>query len=284
MPGRPCTPKAGAETDSANVPVDGHRHQFGREVGQPDYASPPFRVVWSCSSRFGNQKGGTLRISSAVGFNPAPLPPRANRPPTPWNPGPPESPYPTVRGPISAVSLRWNRPCPGGSGIVPEPDRPPPAAPPSLLRSLTRGSDVSDYRRRERSSERRPTSGGRGLRLARQIRGPVVHVAGGGRERRGVLSTRSPFFRWLAVAHYQRDARQQIGIWRPSNPLRRAHQATPRGRAGSRIGSCHGDPADRGRVPRRDPEDRGRVPRRDPEDRGRVPRRDPADFPGVGTN
>ena len=47
MPGHPCTSEAEAATDSADVPVDGHGHQFGRGVDQPDYASPPaFRLVW----------------------------------------------------------------------------------------------------------------------------------------------------------------------------------------------------------------------------------------------
>ncbi len=69
MPGRPCTPETGAATDHADAPVDGHGHQFGRGVDQPDYASPPFRLVWSCCpSRFGDPKGNTLRISSAIGF------------------------------------------------------------------------------------------------------------------------------------------------------------------------------------------------------------------------
>ena len=72
MPGRPCTPEAGAETDSASARVDGHGHQFGRGVDQPDYASPPaFRLVWSCDpSRFGDPKGSILRFSSAIGFIP----------------------------------------------------------------------------------------------------------------------------------------------------------------------------------------------------------------------
>ena len=47
MAGRPCTPKAGAETDSASVPDDEHRHQLGRGMDQSDYAAPPFRLVWS---------------------------------------------------------------------------------------------------------------------------------------------------------------------------------------------------------------------------------------------
>ena len=70
MPGRPCTPKAGAATDSASAQVDGHGHQLGRGVDQPDYASPPaFRLVWSCCpSRFGDPKGSILRISSTIGF------------------------------------------------------------------------------------------------------------------------------------------------------------------------------------------------------------------------
>lgn len=39
---------------------------------KPDYASPPFRLVCSCyPSRFGDPKGSILRISFAVGFNPA---------------------------------------------------------------------------------------------------------------------------------------------------------------------------------------------------------------------
>ena len=70
MPGRPCTPEAGAATDSASARVDRHGHQVGCRLGQPDYASPPsFRLVWSCCpSRFGDPKGDILRISSAVGF------------------------------------------------------------------------------------------------------------------------------------------------------------------------------------------------------------------------
>ena len=70
MPGRPCTPGAGAANDSARAPVDGHGHQFDRGVDQPDYASPPaFRLVWSCNpSRFGDPKGSILRISSAMDF------------------------------------------------------------------------------------------------------------------------------------------------------------------------------------------------------------------------
>lgn len=71
MPGRPCTPDTGAATDSANAPVDGRRHRFGRGVDQPDYVSPPLPIVWSCfSSRFGGPKGNVLRIPSAIGFNP----------------------------------------------------------------------------------------------------------------------------------------------------------------------------------------------------------------------
>ena len=45
MAGRPCAAGAGAANDSARAPVDGHGHQFGRGVDQPDYASPPFRLV-----------------------------------------------------------------------------------------------------------------------------------------------------------------------------------------------------------------------------------------------
>ena len=40
VPGGPCTPKAGATTDAASAPVNGHGHRFGRGVDQPDYASP----------------------------------------------------------------------------------------------------------------------------------------------------------------------------------------------------------------------------------------------------
>ena len=32
MPAHPCTPEAGAATDPADAPVDGHGHQFGRGV------------------------------------------------------------------------------------------------------------------------------------------------------------------------------------------------------------------------------------------------------------
>ena len=45
MPRRPCTAESGAATDSASAPVHGHGHPFGRGVDQPDYASPPFRLV-----------------------------------------------------------------------------------------------------------------------------------------------------------------------------------------------------------------------------------------------
>ena len=46
MPGGPCTPEAGAATDSARASVDGRGRQLGRGVDQPDYASPPaFRLV-----------------------------------------------------------------------------------------------------------------------------------------------------------------------------------------------------------------------------------------------
>lgn len=45
MPGRACTPEAGAAPDRADAGVDGHGHQFGLRVDQPDYASPPFRLV-----------------------------------------------------------------------------------------------------------------------------------------------------------------------------------------------------------------------------------------------
>ena len=64
MPGRPCTPEAGAATDPASASVDGHGHQFRRGVDQPDHASPPaFRLAWSCyPSRFGDPKGNILRI------------------------------------------------------------------------------------------------------------------------------------------------------------------------------------------------------------------------------
>ncbi len=73
MPVRPFTPETGAATDSASARVDRHGHQFGCGVDQPDYASPPsFRLVRSCCpSRFGDPKGNILRISSAIGFNPA---------------------------------------------------------------------------------------------------------------------------------------------------------------------------------------------------------------------
>ena len=37
MPGHPCTPEAGAATDPASAPVDGHGHRFRRGVDQPDY-------------------------------------------------------------------------------------------------------------------------------------------------------------------------------------------------------------------------------------------------------
>ena len=69
MPGRRCTSEAGSANDSASARVDRHGHQFGRGVDQPDYASPPFRLVRSCCpSRFGDPKGDILRISSAIGF------------------------------------------------------------------------------------------------------------------------------------------------------------------------------------------------------------------------
>lgn len=37
MPGRPCTREAGAPTEPASAPVDGHGHQFRRGVDQPGY-------------------------------------------------------------------------------------------------------------------------------------------------------------------------------------------------------------------------------------------------------
>ena len=38
MPGRPCSPEAGAATDPASAPVGGHGRQFRRGVDQPAYA------------------------------------------------------------------------------------------------------------------------------------------------------------------------------------------------------------------------------------------------------
>ena len=38
MPGRPCTPEAGAANDPASADVDGHGHRFRLGVDQPDYA------------------------------------------------------------------------------------------------------------------------------------------------------------------------------------------------------------------------------------------------------
>ena len=82
MPGRPCTPEAGETTDRADARCDEHGHQFGLRVDQPDYASPPFRLVWSsCPTRFGNPKGDILRISSATGF----ILPAPAFPPTRWD-------------------------------------------------------------------------------------------------------------------------------------------------------------------------------------------------------
>lgn len=72
MAGHPCTPEAGAATDPADARVNGHGRHFGRGADQLDYASPPFRLVWSCcSSPFGDPKGSTLRIWSTVGFSAA---------------------------------------------------------------------------------------------------------------------------------------------------------------------------------------------------------------------
>jgi len=73
MPVRACTPKAEAATDAASARVNGHGHRLGRVVDQPDYASPPFRIVRSCCVHaFGGSKGSIVRISSAIGFT-APL-------------------------------------------------------------------------------------------------------------------------------------------------------------------------------------------------------------------
>ena len=84
-----------------------------------------------CRSRSGDPKGGILRVSVAVGFILA-LPPW-------WANPPADAGSPTV-GLASAysqgtdpgrVNYARNRRCPSGSSAVPEPNRPPPAAPPS---------------------------------------------------------------------------------------------------------------------------------------------------------
>ena len=63
--------KRDRRNDSASARVDRHGHPFGRGVDQPDYASPPSRLVRSyCPSRFGDPKAEILRISPAIGFNP----------------------------------------------------------------------------------------------------------------------------------------------------------------------------------------------------------------------
>lgn len=82
MPGRPCTPGAGAANDLASADVAGHGHRFRLGVDQPDYlrllrffvATPPVLRFDACScppSPFGDPKGDILRVSSASGFNPA---------------------------------------------------------------------------------------------------------------------------------------------------------------------------------------------------------------------
>lgn len=72
MPRRPFTPEARTVTDSADAPVDGLGHQFGKEVDQSDYASlPSIRLVWSVPRNASVvPKGDTIRTLSARGFNP----------------------------------------------------------------------------------------------------------------------------------------------------------------------------------------------------------------------
>ena len=64
MPGRPCTPAAGAETDPASVPVDGHGHSSA--VGWINLTTLLLRRFASfgsrCSSGFGDPKGSILRF------------------------------------------------------------------------------------------------------------------------------------------------------------------------------------------------------------------------------
>ena len=45
------------------TPLSIDRGTSSAVLDQPDYASPPFRLSWSCRpSRFGDQKGDILRI------------------------------------------------------------------------------------------------------------------------------------------------------------------------------------------------------------------------------
>ena len=65
MAGHPCTPEACAATDSADAPVDGDGHRSGPGADQPDYASPPFRFVWSCYLR-----ASVIRRATHYGLHP----------------------------------------------------------------------------------------------------------------------------------------------------------------------------------------------------------------------
>ena len=82
MSGHPCTPEAGAATDSASAPV--HARGVSSAVGWINLTKLLLRRFASfescCPSRFGDPKGDILRISSATGFNPAH---RGRRPPKP---------------------------------------------------------------------------------------------------------------------------------------------------------------------------------------------------------
>ena len=56
-------------TASADAAVDGHGHRFDRGMDQPDYAFPPFRLIFLVLPfTLGDPKGDILRTSSAIGF------------------------------------------------------------------------------------------------------------------------------------------------------------------------------------------------------------------------
>ena len=178
MPGRPCTPGAGAASDLACVPVDGHGHRFRRGVDQPDYVR-----LLRCFGSSGRAALPVTRGATSYGFNPQLVSSRLSHPSGPIRPATRGNSDHRNRHAIQSGDRCWRcqprrkRRLPKGSSNVPEPERPPPPTPLSPLRSLTQGRQCLRFRLRYQGQSKRAQLG-EGTRRPRGGRCPCGRQPG----------------------------------------------------------------------------------------------------------